>query len=186
MKLLKNRKFAAAILVVCVLGSIFGFGGKYLAGQRGNVVKIFNDGTDTSAGEHVFSMDAYLDKCADYAAIMAREYKLHGDAQSDALSRVETLASSISDGNDYVARSEAYRQFLTAVDDLYVEFKALGLSADESKAFEDAHTNILEDQADKIKRDGYHAAAESFNAELGSFPAGIVSKLLGIGSMGPF
>ena len=57
MKVLSNRKVAWAVLIVCVLTSIFGLGGGSLVAERKDVMRVFNDGIDDSFAVR-FSMDA--------------------------------------------------------------------------------------------------------------------------------
>lgn len=186
MKLLNNRRFAAVVLVVVALGSIFGFGGSSLANQRRQVEAVFNDGTDPSLGAHVLSMDAYLDNSAEYAGNMVHEYRKYATQDSESVSQLEQLAGVIGNGSDYDARYTAYVAFLEKVEALYSEFNALGVSEDEARSFNSAYRNIVNDENDKIKRDGYHQAAEGFNAVLKGFPASLIGKVLGVKAMNTF
>ena len=186
MKFLNDRRVAWVALVVIALASILGFGGHSLARERGAVEAVFNDGTDVSVGKHMLSMDAYLDHCAEYADILVREYRMHAQEDTEALTQVEELAKVIGNGTDYDARYTAYVAFQENVEALYVDFSALGLDDAQAKNFTDAYTNIREGEADKIKRDGYHDAAKAFNATLSGFPAGLIAKATGVKAMNTF
>ena len=186
MRVLSDRRVAWVVLVVVALTSLVGFGGRALRQERSVVEAVFNDGTDTSVGAHLLSMDAYLDHCADYAAILLREYRTHASEDTDAVLQVEQLAAVIGAGSDYDARYTAYLAFQENVEALYVDFKALNLTEAESKAFMDAYDNIRLDETDKLRRDGYHDIARAFNATLKSFPASVIAKLSGVRTMNTF
>ncbi len=182
MKLLQNRKFAWAVLAVCVLGSVIGLGGYSLASQRSDVMYVFNEGVDTSYAVR-FSMDAYLDNCADYALIMAEEYRLQVDSEDETAATVIELANQVAQEEDLSAREDAYESLRTAVEALYTNFAAANVSDDD--AFMDAYTNF-QDEVVKLGYDGYHALAEEFNRSCEGFPAGAVCALLGIDELETF
>lgn len=184
MKLLNNRKIAWVVLIVCVFGSIFGFGGGSLAGRRREVLRVFNDGIDDSFAVR-FSMDAYLENCAGYARTMAEEYRLHVNTEDDTASAVLELASMIGDGDDLDSRSGAYRALCSEIESLYTEFHVAEMSDEDRALFKNAYSNF-QGEVSKIKFDDYHSLAGKFNRSLEGFPAGIVGKLLGIDLLDTF
>lgn len=177
MKLLNNRRFALAVLVVCVLGSVIGLGGAHLAGQRRDVLRIFNDGIDPSFAVR-FSMDAYLENSAEYALSMAEEYRLHVDADDTAATEVIELAAMIGDGEDLDARYDAYKALCMKVEGLYTGFHGANVPENDGVLFDHAYSNFKGENS-KIGYDEFHTVAEAFNATLEGFPAGLIGKLVG-------
>ena len=183
MRLDENRKIAAAVLVVCILLSLFAFGGGALSRERGKVLKVFNDGTDASLPTRQ-SMDAYLDGAAESAQIMAGEAELHlgkSDLSDEVGGNAETLAK---DASGLDARSEAYDALKIGVDKLYnamktgtddADFKDFKLAYDDFWGFDDL-----------IGHDDYHKLAKDYNGLISGFPGGVVSGLLNLGALNTF
>lgn len=177
MRLLNNRRFALAVLVVCMLGSVIGLGGANLVSQRRDVLRIFNDGIDASFAVR-FSMDAYLENSAEYALSLAEEYRLHVDADDAAAAEVIELAAVIGDGEDLDARYEAYKSLCMKVEGLYTGFHGANVPESDGFLFDHAYSNFKGENS-KIGYDEFHAAAEAFNRNLENFPAGLIGKLVG-------
>lgn len=184
MKLLNNRKFAWAVLVLCVLGSVVGFGGGSLAAQRSRAVSVFNEGVDTSFAVR-FSMDAYLENCAGYARTMAEEHRLHVDQDDETAAHVLELAKLIGDGDDLDARYDAYQELCAAVEALYTDFHAASIAESDRAIFKNAYSNF-QGEVSKLKYDDYHALAEKFNQARSGFPSGAICTLLGIDPLNTF
>lgn len=184
MKVLNNRKAAWAVLVVCVLTSIFGFGGGSLASERRGVLRVFNDGIDDSFAVR-FSMDAYLENCASYAETMAQEYRLYVDRESDLAANVLEIASLIGDGDDLDNRSNSYKALCSAIEMLYTDFQAAKVSDADGAVFKNAYANF-QGEVSKLKYDEYHALAEKFNRSLEGFPANLIASLVGVDSLNTF
>lgn len=184
MKLITNRKFAWAVLAVCVAASIIGFGGGSLAAQRRSAVRVFNDGIDTSFAVR-FSMDAYLESCAGYARTMAEEYRLHVDKDSSQAADVLSAAAQIGDGEDLDARFGAYKSLCSQIDALYTDFFGAELSEENRTVFKKAYSNF-QGEVSKIKYDEYHALAAKYNSTIEGFPASMVSMLLGLDVLNEF
>lgn len=184
MKLINNRKFAWAVLAVCVAVSIVGFGGGSLASQRSDAVRVFNEGIDTSFAVR-FSMDAYLENCASYARTMAEEYRLHVDSESDTAAQALELAGMIGDGDDLDSRESAYKALCNQVEALYTEFYASKVAEADRAIFKNAYSNF-QGEVSKIKYDEYHALAAKYNSAAEGFPASAVSGLLGLDPLSDF
>ena len=91
MRFNENRPLAWAVLAACALGSVFGLGGSSLARERDRVVDYFYDGAETTATTRS-SMDAYLDRAAECAQVMAAEAQLYlGNDCAAATDMLETL-----------------------------------------------------------------------------------------------
>lgn len=87
MRFTENRPLAWAVLVACALGSIVGLGGAGMARERSKAIDVFYRGSSKAAATSstTHSMDAYLDRAADCAQIMASEAQLHLGKSDDAL-----------------------------------------------------------------------------------------------------
>ncbi len=183
MRLDENRKIAWVVLVVCMLLSVFAFGGAALGRERRKVMKVFNEGTNTSlATRH--SMDAYLDDAAERAQIMANEVELR-QGESRATQSAKAAAVTLADdaaGLD--ARYAAYTSLKTDVETLYnglynavsaADFRDFKLAYDDFWGFDDM-----------IGRDEYHKLAKSYNGLISGFPGGVVATLTGQGNLNTF
>ena len=182
MRFSENRTVAFVVLAVCVLISVFGFGGMGLARERGKVLTVYDRGADTSlATRH--SVDAYLDSAAENAALMASEAGLHMES-SQAIETVAQLAEKVASEADTNARYEAFSSLKTAVDKLYdAMYKAV--QGPDFTNFKVAYDNFWE-QANMIKYDDYSKLAAKYNDLVSGFPGGIVSKLTGQGALNTF
>lgn len=183
MKFLSNRKVAWAVLAVCILTSIVGFGGGSLAARRRDALRVFDEGIDTSFAVR-FSMDAYLDNCAGYARTMAEEHRLYADLNSETAKTVLDLSEKIGDG-DLDGRAEAYKELCSEVESLYTEFHAADVAQKNRELFGNAYANF-QGEVSKIKYDEYHALAAEFNKTAEGFPANVISALLGVDALNPF
>lgn len=183
MRFTENRKLAFAVLALCVLVSLFGFGGMGLARERGKVLTVFDRGADTSLSVRS-SMDAYLDSCAEEAQLMASEAELHLGA-SQKTEKVAQLAAVVAD-SEMNARYEAYTDLKAAVENLYSDMLTQYTEADkEAKNFLNAYHNF-QGKSDKIKHDEYHGLAADYNSLIDSFPGGIVAGVVGQGALNTF
>ena len=183
MRFTENRKLACVVLAVCVLLSIFAFGGGALARERGKVLKVFNEGTDTTLAAR-YSMDAYLDSAAEYAQIMASEASLHlGDSEvsENVAASAATLAN---DAAGLDARYSAYVALKSDVDKLYNAMKT-GVSESDFTDFKLAYDDFW-GQDDLLGRDDYPKYAKAYNGLISGFPGSLVAKLLGQGALSTF
>lgn len=183
MRLNENRKLACAALIVCVLLSVFVLGGGALGRERGRVMKVFNDGKDTSlATRH--SMDAYLDAAGESAGIMANEAEARtGESAlgNDVLSNAALIGD---DSADLDARFKAYTDLKGQVEKLYnMMYTAVG--ADDSRNFKLAYDDFW-GYDDMLGRDEYHKLARSYNDLISGFPGGVVATLTGQGRLNTF
>ena len=170
MRIDENRKLAWGVLVACVLVSLFGLGGMALSRERSSVLKVFNEGTDTTlATRH--SMDAYLDNAGAQAAIMASEAELRL-GESDLSRRVQADAAILGDDSATLAeRSRALTELKSDVEQLYSR-----LYSDDFKDFKLAYDDFW-GQCDLIKRDGYHQLARDYNGLISGVPGGLVATV---------
>lgn len=183
MRLNENRKLACIVLAVCVLLSVFAFGGGALGRERKRAIKVFNDGADTFlATRH--SMDAYLDGAGESAGIMANESETHTGAGElvDA-----TLANARLIGDDSAsldARFKAYTELKGQVEKLYNSMYT-AVSSEEFRSFKLAYDDFW-GYDDMLGRDEYHKLAKRYNELISGFPGGAVATLTGQGSLNTF
>ena len=183
MRLTENRRLAWVALALCVVLSVFVLGGAALGWERKKVLRVFNDGTDTSLDTRM-SMDAYLDDLGENASIMANETELHL-GQSDLTKSVQEHAKKVGDdlaGLD--ARSEAFTQLKDQVEKMYNSMYSQ-LSGDEFKNFKLAYDNFW-GKKDLIDRDEYHKLAKGYNDLISGFPGGLVAAITRKGSLNTF
>ena len=183
MRLDENRKLAAIVLVVCILLSVFAFGGSAIGRERKKVLKVFDEGTDTSLGVR-YSMDAYLDSAAECAQVMASEGVIYlGDTQlTDAVAaQAETLAD---DKAGLDARSEAYDALRSGIEKLYGQVKSEASDRD-FRDFKLAYDDFI-GQTDLAERDDYYKLAKAYNELISGFPGGIIAGITGNGALNTF
>ena len=182
MRFSENRKLAFVLLAVCVLVSVFGFGGMGLARERNKVLTVYDRGADASQSTR-HSVDAYLDSAAENAALMASEAGLHMEA-SPLIDNVAQLGQQVAAEESTVAREEAFTALKTAVDQLYdAMYKAA--KGDDFKNFKVAYDNFWEN-VNMIKYDDYGKLAASYNDLASGFPGGIVAGITGQGALNTF
>ena len=183
MRLSENRKLAWVVLVACALGSVVGLGGMHLVRERAAVEKIFYQGIEKGTTRE--SMDAYLDRAADCAQVMASEAQLHfGANDAAALQMFEALAD-FGDDDGLDARYAAYTALQSLSDQLYNEFYASGVADADRVNFKRAYDDFW--GADKyVRRDAYRTLAREFNNSLEGFPAGVVAKLWSVDELNSF
>ena len=180
----ENRPLAWAVLAVCALGSVFGLGVSSLARERDRVVDYFYDGAETTATTRS-SMDAYLDRAAECAQVMASEVQLHlGADDANAQKMLDALAD-FGDDDGLDARYAAYQTLQGLSDQLYNEMYAANLSDTERVNFKHAYDDFW--GCDKYVRiDPYRSMAAEFNDSLDGFPASLAAGLWGVDELNSF
>ena len=181
MRFSENRRVAFAVLALCVVVSLFVFGGMGLARERGKVLTVYDRGADTSLSTR-HSMDAYLDSSAEAAQLMVSEAELHM-GQSQLTDSVSQLANQVADsGID--ARYTAYTDLKTAADKLYNAMYEAA-KGDDFKNFKVAYDDFW-GYDDLIRHDEYHQLAAGYNSLISSFPGGVVAGVMGQGALNTF
>lgn len=184
LRLSENRVLAGAVLAVCAVGSVVGLGGTSLVRERNALMNVFYDGTEAQETGR-YSMDAYLDRAAECVQIMSAEAQLYlGDGCVSANDMLEEL-SNFDDDNTLDERYSAYTQLQRDSDALYNAMYAADLSETDRVNFKRAYDDFW--GCDKyIRKDAYREMASAFNDDLHGFPAGIVSKIMGVEEMNSF
>ena len=183
MRFNENRPLAWAVLAACVLGSVFGLGGGSLARERDRVENYFYDGAETASTTRS-SMDAYLDRAAECAQVMASEVQLRLGADNANAQRVLDVLADFGDG-DLDLRYQAYQTLQGLSDQLYNEMYAANLSDAERRSFKQAYDDFW--GCDKYVRiDPYRSMAAEFNDGLDGFPASLAAGLWGVDELNSF
>lgn len=183
MKLLENRRFAAGVLAVCAVGSVFGFGGAHLSRERQNAMNVFTVGTDTSFST-TMSVDAYLKNSADYARTMIEEYRLRAGSEWEGQARVQSEMASIVSGAPGDRLSD-YLSLVSDVESLYTDFHAAVPDDAAALDFDKAYKGFKSENS-KIGYDEYHSLARNFNSDASGFPASAVAGLWNLSELDPF
>lgn len=175
MRLTENRRIAAAVLLACVLLSVFALGGWKLEKKQAALGDLFVLGSETDlATRH--SMDAYLDRAADAADDLAQEakqYAVDGTLIDDVLKYAEALGKT--DGMN--GRYEPYAGLADAVENLFSALQAAG--AGDAVNVKTAYGDFTSAQS-LLKYDAYHAEANAYNKVVGAFPANVIGALWGV------
>ena len=184
MRLSENRAIAWVVLALCVLVSVVGFGGMGLKNARTDLLDVFYDGTEKGETAR-YSMDAYLDRAAECAQVMAFEAQLLlGEDNKTAAAMLDTLAS-FGDDDGLDARYEAYLQLQKDSDVLYNAIYGADLSDEQRVNFKTAYDDFW--GSDKyIRKDPYRAMASDFNDDLRGFPASLVAGVFGVSELNSF
>ena len=153
-----------------------------LSSERKALVKIFTNGTE-SASPTRYSMDAYLDKCAESAQLLAESASVYLD--DDALiAPVKEQAAALNAKEGPDGRYEIYKQLVSSVNSLYTALEKAGRTEE---------TDVLlsygdfKGACDRLERDeDYRKLAQEFNEDLGSFPANLIGGILGVKQLDTF
>ena len=175
-----KRPLAAAVCLACALISVFGLGGWKLNRLYDKLETTFIYGAESATTRH--SMDAYLDRCSEYASELAQEAKQYLD-DDEAIEEVLTLAEALSASNGIEGRYEVYTQLTRKVEDMYSALQAAGASGEVgvSTAYHD-YTSAQ----NLIKNDGYYQEAMDYNRTIGAFPANVIGAIYGLDAADTF
>ena len=182
MRFSENRRIAWIVLLACVVGSIVLLGAGSLRSERQALEKIFTNGTDSASATR-YSMDAYLDKCAESAQLLAESASVYLDDDA-AIDAVKEQAASLNaiDGPD--GRYSVYQQLTASVNSLYTALEKAGKTQE---------TDVLlsygdfKGACDRLERDeDYRKLAQEFNSDLGSFPASLIGGVFGVKELDTF
>lgn len=182
MRITENRGIASVALALCVVVSVFGFGGSALKKEQKNIMNVFNDGTDTTLSVR-HSADAYMDQCAESALKVALEGETYG-ADAALIEEVRALAGQITDGKDTSARFEAFSKLINKVDSL--DNAVYGMVSSEEYTTCKLAYNDFKSYSDMLQRDGYNDQARAYNRFLDGFPSALVADIVGAGKMGTY
>ena len=182
MRFSENRRLAWIVLLACVLISVFLLGAGSLSSERKALVKIFTNGVDSSTPTR-FSMDAYLDKCAESAALLAESAKVVlKDAKTSDAVLEQAAALDANDGPD--GRYSVYKQLVSTVNSLYTELDKAGKTEETDIAL---NYGNFKGACDRLERDeDYRKLAQTFNEDLGAFPAGLIGGVFCVKQLDTF
>lgn len=178
MKFLENRRIAWAAYAVCAVLSIFCLGGVRMRSDQAKVEAVYYEGTDTALSSR-HSMDAYLDRAADAAGILAQEGTLYlgeEDAQCFLTSR---LAQDLRDTESISDRYNHYLALINSVEALYTALEAENLSEKQMLNASAAYGDF-KGAVNLVKNDQYHQLAANYNKNTSGFPAKLIRDMFGL------
>lgn len=179
MRFSENRVIAWIVLIVCVVGSIFGLGGASLARERSDILEVFCEGADDRDNTHC--MSAYLERAFENARIMALEvHRIHGD-DGWLNDTMHAFDAGVDPGAyKYISKVKLLRQL---ADEMYNIVYAAEPIDDQRRDFKIAYDDF-QGAIRMMEKDPYLELAKEFNDDLNSgFVARGVSGLLGIESL---
>lgn len=178
MRITENRVLALILCAVCALVSIFGIGGFKLKAKYDEVTDYFLEGEDER-----HNMEAYLDRCAEYAddlANAAKKYLIYDEEIDAVLEFSDELNVDEGPGGD---RYYNFYSLTNAVEELYTQLEIAGSyeEPDVMLAYGD-----YQSACDLIKRDGYYELADAYNRTASGFPAGMIASMWGVAGADEF
>lgn len=130
-------------------------------------------------------MDAYLDRAADCAGVMAAEAQLYLGADNENAQRVLNRLADFGDDDGLNARYAAFMDLQQLSDQLYNEMYTAELTDAQRVNFKRAYDDFW--GSEKLVRiDRYRQLAADFNDELDGFPASAVAGLWGVDELNSF
>ena len=181
MNILYNRKLAALILAVVVLGMILVGGGRSLAQERAKEAQIFWDG-DTGDG-HSIANDLHA-RC-EAAANLITVAKRYMEANAPEITALRDAAAALESAVTPSEAFEANYDLTLAADHLYSVLNNLELSDADKKHVSGQFTELTS-RNQTISHDAYNVKAVYFNAMLERFPTSIIAAVNGIAPLEAF
>jgi len=187
MKLLRNRVFAAVMMVTLILGAAAGGSCRSLLKISEKVQAVYNTGEDGlgSLPEYM----AVCEICADQLVRLGAEY-LGEDAE--ACRETAALLAASESAKQPADRYTANQKLTEAAESLYLQIKTMPEVDDtDLEKAERLHAEIAGngDRVERLsaqRRDAYNAAAEAFNkGPLREIPGGLLAGLLGVERLEP-
>lgn len=175
MPIKENRKLALAVLAVCVLISVFAFGGIALGREHGKVETVYT----TGALNDGLSVKTFLTERGTEAlklAAIGAVYLGEDDADVKAL---QEAAEQINEATGIAERLAFSRNIENAQSMVYEKLQKAGLSDEDAREVRVYDRNITS-AGQKMANDVFFENAASFNKTLRGFPANLISGLTGI------
>ena len=175
MSMMYNRKLAAGILVLCVIGTILLGGGHSLKAARERQAQLFRDGTGGDGNS--IANDLHMRCEAGHNLItVARRYM---DANAEEISELSEALSTLEGALTVREAYEANYAVTLAADHLYGALSSRELSESDRKLASGQFTEMTS-RNQTISHDGYNEEARAFNDQLGRFPTSVIAAANGI------
>lgn len=181
MALLRERKFAALIMVVMIVLSIFGGSYRSLSALRNEAETVFYNGAN---GDGLGIYNDLEKRVALSYNLMTIALKYVDDEEPTLVAVEEAREKLISAGEP----EEKYRANLSlteATTALLSTLEGLALS-EKDETYRIRIQTELKSADDTISHDPYNQYAQEFNSALGTFPANLLGKLMQIHSLSLF
>ena len=175
MKLLKNRKIAALLMVLMILGGSLYGGHRSLMKLRDEAEAVFYNGVEGDG----LGIQNDLNERIDLAYNLVTVAKRYLSPDDEAVQKLLTARDALSSAQDPKEKNAANRQLTEASIELYEAFGGRSLTEKDEKYRQQIYQD-LSSRNDTISHDGYNQEAEDFNKTLRSFPAGILASLTGV------
>ena len=172
-----NKKIAIAVMLLMIIISIPFGGYRSLNKLYKEVNRTFYQGVDGDGLGIENDLNNRIDNSYNLVTIAKKYIDSENDVIKNTLKAREELVNSQSIAEKYRANlslTEAVEELYTALGD-----ESLGLS-DQDKTYRRSLYSNLTSRNDTISHDGYNDKAAEFNSTLESFPASLISRLVGI------
>ncbi|MCR5552464.1 MAG: LemA family protein [Oscillospiraceae bacterium] len=175
MNILYNKKLAAAILVIVILGTILLCGGRSLANARARQAQLFYTGTSDDGNS--IANDLHV-RCESGHNLMtvARRYM---EANAPELKALETAVAALEGAAGPSEAFEANYAVTLAADHLYSVLNNMQLTDADKKLVSGQFTEMTS-RNQTISHDGYNVKAAEFNELLKRFPTNIIAAAGGV------
>ena len=178
MKFLENRRIAWAVYAVCAVVSVFCLGGVRMRSDQAKIDAVYYEGTDTALSSR-HSMDAYLDRAADAAGILAQEGALYLGAEDSQCFLTNRLAQEVREAESISERYDHYLALIDSVESLYTALEGENLSEKQMVNASMAYGDF-KGAVNLVKNDQYHQLAANYNKDTSGFPAGLIRDMFGL------
>lgn len=175
MKFMYNRRFAAVILLVCIIGTILIGGGHSLERYRDAQSRLFAEGT-TGDGNSIQNDLRARCEAGHNLITVAKRYMAANAAE------IESLSGAITALENAATVKEAFDanyDLTVAADHMYSVLNNTELSDADKKLVSGQFTELTSRNR-TISHDGYNTAAMEFNELLGRFPTSVIAAANGI------
>lgn len=173
MAFFKNRKVAAILMVVLILGSALGGAKRSLEKLRQEAEQVFYQGADGDG----LGIQNDLDERAKLAYNLVTVAKRCLPEDRQEITQTLAARDALLYAKDIHEKYRANLELTEATEALYQAME--GLSADDEKFRIRLHTD-LQSRNDTISHDPYNRTAEEFNRKLDAFPANLLGGLTGV------
>ncbi len=175
MKLLKNRAFAALVMVVVILISFLASGHRALARERDKVSDLFYNGELGDGVGIAYDLDTIAVCCGNLVTVASR----YLSADNSALSALNELRSEMAGAATISEKAKCFSRIDSVVMDVAEALDGTNITSTDFNLFYGECVDIDAAQQ-RIKLDSYNTAARQFNDSLSGQPAAFIAALTGI------
>lgn len=177
MKILKNRAFALAVMLLLIVGGILIGSHRPLAEMSARVEAAFYDGVDGDG----YGIAGDLEDRADAALNLTTIASKYLDAGDPLLLAVNEARRELAEASSPAEKYRADQRITESTTRLYEHLRTLELAEKDASYNEKLQAELL-GKADILSRSEYNRLAEEYNRTLSQFPANVLGGLTGIRS----